>query len=53
MSAILKLVSNNTPVHATDEEDEVAGLIAGLSKREADVLWGALIQLKPSLARLL
>lgn len=32
-----------------DPEDRTAELIAGLSEREADLLWAALIQLKPNL----
>ena len=32
-----------------DPEDAMAELIAGLSESEADLLWAALIQLKPHL----
>jgi hypothetical protein len=48
MPAILDLQYVRDEVRLS-EEDATAELIAGLSEHQADLLWAALIQLKPHL----
>jgi hypothetical protein len=43
------LYPNRDLTQSVDADDEAAELIAKLSEWEADLLWAALIQLKPEL----
>jgi hypothetical protein len=49
MPVILDLQYERDEVQHVSEEDATADLIAGLSEHQADLLWAALIQLKPHL----
>jgi hypothetical protein len=49
MPVLLDLQQSETGANTNEREDAAAELIAALSAREADLLWAALIQLKPHL----